>query len=91
MALAIVFTPSSMTAEKYEEIIRRLEAAGAGSPAGRLYHVCYGSSDGLQVTDVWDSMETFDEFGKILMPILQELGVNSGEPVIKEVHNIIQG
>ena len=28
-----------MSADQYDDIIRRLDAAGSGTPAGRLYHV----------------------------------------------------
>jgi len=35
MALGFYFTPQSFTVEQYDEVIRRLEAAGAGSPPGR--------------------------------------------------------
>ena len=91
MAIAVRFTPKSMDAAKYDEVIKRLKQAGAGAPAGRLYHVCYGTSSDLRVVDVWESSEKFDEFGPILMPILQELGIDPGEPEIGEVHNTIMG
>ncbi len=89
MSIAVRFSPKSMDVAKYDECIRRLEQAGAGAPPGRLYHVCYGSADQLGVVDVWESQATFDEFGKTLMPILQELGIEPGEPEISEVHSII--
>jgi hypothetical protein len=79
-----------MSAAKYDEVIRRLETAGAGAPVGRLYHVCFGDKENLRVSDIWDSMENFEEFGKTLMPILQDIGVDPGQPEIVEVHNIIK-
>jgi hypothetical protein len=91
MAFAIIFRPASMNAQKYDETIRRLERAGAGAPAGRLYHVCYGTDGQLQVLDVWDSMESFERFGQTLMPILQEVGIDPGEPEVRPVHNVIEG
>lgn len=91
MAITVVFTPASMTTAQYDEIIKRLEQAGAGTPAGRLYHVCYGSGDQLRVTDVWESVETFEQFGQTLMPILQQLRVDPGQPMIAPAHNIIKG
>ncbi len=90
MAIVIRFTSQGMNAAKYDEIIRRLEAAGAGAPAGRLYHVCFGDKENLRVSDIWDSMENFEEFGKTLIPILQDVGVDAGQPEILEVHNIIK-
>lgn len=91
MALGFYFTPASFTPEKYDEALSRLEAAGAGAPAGRLYH-CALESDGLiQVFDVWDSQESFEAFGATLLPIMAELGADSGQPHVSPVRNIIQG
>ena len=45
MALGIYISPASMTAVQYDEIMARLDAAGAGQPAGRLYHSCFGTGD----------------------------------------------
>jgi hypothetical protein len=91
MTLAILFTPPSMTTEQYDEVIRRLETTGAGAPAGRRYHVCSGTGASLPVLDVWDSQEAFSAFGQTLVPILQEVGVDPGQPEIAEVHNSIAG
>jgi hypothetical protein len=91
MALGFYFSPSTMTAQHYDVIIRKLEAAGAGKPAGRLYHACLGSADKLAVFDVWDSQASFDRFGQTLMPILAEVGVDPGQPQIMPIHNIIEG
>lgn len=91
MAIAVRFTPTSMTSAQYDECIRRLEQAGAGAPKGRLYHACYGTGDKIQVFDVWESSESFDTFGQTLMPILQALNVDPGQPEMNEMHNIIPG
>lgn len=91
MSFVLTFAPSGMTAAKYDECIEKLNAAGAGSPKGRSYHVCYGDANSVQVTDIWDSMEDFQAFGNTLMPILQSLGVDPGQPTPIQVHNIIEG
>jgi hypothetical protein len=91
MAITAAFTPQSMNASQYDEIIRRLEAAGAGSPPGRLHHVCFGTGSNLRVLDIWESEETLRAFGETLMPILQEIGVDPGQPEINAVHNTIAG
>ena len=91
MAIVIRFAPQGMNAAKYDEIIRRLEEAGEGAPAGRLYRVCFGDEDNLRVSDIWDSMENFEKFGQTMMPIMQDLGIDAGQPEIIEVHNIIEG
>ncbi len=91
MTISVYINPPAMTATQYDDIIGRLDAAGAGQPAGRLYHACFGSSDKLQVFDVWESQQAFDKFGETLMPILQEVGLAIGQPVIEPVHNLIPG
>ncbi|HVT61505.1 MAG TPA: hypothetical protein VHR45_24300 [Thermoanaerobaculia bacterium] len=91
MALAFAFSPASMNAKQYDECIRQLAAAGAGAPAGRLYHACYGDGDKLRVFDIWESKEHFDRFGEILKPILERLGVDPGQPDVQTVHRVIKG
>jgi hypothetical protein len=91
MALIIHFAPIGMDEKKYAEVMRRLDAAGAGTPQGRLHHTCYGDKESLRVTDVFDTQSSFEAFGKVLMPILGDLGVDVGRPDLLEVHNIVRG
>jgi hypothetical protein len=91
MPLGFYFTPSSFTTAMYDQALTRLEAAGAGAPAGRLYHVAMESDGLIQVFDVWDSQESFEAFGETLLPIMAELGSDPGQPMVAPVHNIIQG
>jgi hypothetical protein len=91
MALGFYFVPQSMSPEQYDESLRRLEAAGQDAPSGCVYHVAFSGESGLNVFDVWDSRESFDAFGRTLMPILDEVGIDPGQPQVVEVHNIIQG
>ncbi len=91
MALSFYFNPASMNATQYNEIMRRLEAAGAGEPPGRRYHACFGPDDKLQVFDIWESQQDFDKFGETLLPILQEAGIDPGQPVVERVHNLVPG
>jgi hypothetical protein len=89
MALGFYFSPAAMTAQQYDLCIRKLEESGAGRPAGRLYHACFGTPDHLAVFDVWESQEAFDRFGATLMPILKEVGIEIPEPHVMAVHNVI--
>jgi hypothetical protein len=91
MALGFYFASSSFSPAQYDEAIQRLEAAGAGSPAGRSYHCAFAAGPNLHIFDVWDSQEAFEKFGETLMPILGELGVDPGEPSVAEIHNVIIG
>ena len=90
MALGFYFSPKiPMSASSYDECIKRLKKAGGGHPRGRVYHSCFGSPDNLAVFDVWTSQSAFDAFGKTLLPILQELGIDPGPPMVMPIHNVI--
>ena len=91
MALGFYFTPSSFTTAQYDDCINRLEAAGAGAPAGRRYHVAMETDGQVQVFDVWDSQESFEAFGATLLPIMAAVGSDPGAPMVAPVHNVIEG
>jgi hypothetical protein len=88
MAIAIYFHPKSMSAEQYDAAFGDLEAAGAGHPAGRVHHSCFGPDGNLMVYEVWESQQALDDFGKVLMPILQKTGIDPGAPDVMPVHNM---
>lgn len=91
MAIVVRFASPNFTEAIYAETVKKLEAAGAGSPPGRLYHVCFGDKASLRVSDIWESREAFDKFSETLRPILTELGVQPGDIEFFDVHNIIAG
>jgi hypothetical protein len=91
MAIGIYFANSKFPANKYDEALTKLEAAGAGAPEGRSYHVALETDGEINVFDVWESQAAFDAFGATLMPILTSLGVDPGTPTVARVHNIIEG
>lgn len=92
MAVGVHFGDSAgFTAAIYDEAVQRLEAAGAGAPAGRLYHAAMENGDLINVFDVWDSPESFEAFGETLVPILAELGAQPAEPTFLPVRNVIEG
>ena len=91
MAVVLRATTEGFTTEKYDELVRRLETAGAGAPAGRLYHVCFGDTNALRVSDIWDSPASFQRFSETLGPIMTELGLPKPEIEFFEVYNIIVG
>ena len=88
MAIGIYFSPAAMSAAQYDECIKLLRKAGAGNPPGRSYHASFGPKDKLMVFDVWTSQAAFDKFGKTLMPILQQMGIE-GQPTIMPIHKVI--
>ena len=92
MALGFYFVNPGFTPEKYDEAVRQLEAAGAGAPAGRTYHVALESDGEIQVFDIWESQQQLEVFGQTLVPILAGLGIELDTlPTPSRVHNVIQG
>ena len=90
MSVLIRFAPASLTAEQYDETIRKLEESGDFPPEGLEYHVCFGSDGNLRVSEIWDSQEQFDAFGPNLMPILADVGIDPGEPEAIPIHRVIK-
>jgi hypothetical protein len=90
MAVGIYVALTGMTADKYKESSQLLKQAGAAHPPGRTFHAVFGPSDKLMVFDVWSSQAAFDKFGKTLLPILQQLGIDPGQPSVTEIHKVIR-
>jgi hypothetical protein len=91
VSIVVRFTPTSLTAAKYDTTIQAIKESGTFPPDGLEYHICFGSEDNLRVSEIWDSPEHFAAFGERLMPILSAAGIEfSGEPEIFEVHNLIK-
>ncbi len=74
-----------------KRLVSKLEAAGAGAPEGRSYHIALETNGEIQVFDIWESQEAFEAFGATLVPIMTELGADPGEPMVARVHNVIKG
>jgi hypothetical protein len=91
MSVLVRFAPSSATStEQYDETIRRLQEAGDFPPDGLEYHVCFLADGNVRVSEIWDSREQLDAFGQRLMPVLEDVGIDPGEPEMLEIHNIIR-
>jgi hypothetical protein len=79
-----------MTIELHSKGRERLREAGALEGAMRL-HSCFGEDGQLQVFDVWDSQEAFDEFLTFLGPVMGELGIELAQPpTIMPIVDLIQ-
>jgi len=91
MAVGLYIVHKGFTPEKYQQALSQLEAAGAGAPEGRRYHVALETNGEIQVFDIWESQEDFNAFGETLIPILEGLGIELSEPQAANVHNVIEG
>ena len=90
MTILATFSPPSMTAEQYDEIVNRLYEEGIQPAPGLKTEIAYGSGDKVKVVVLFDSMEQFEAFGQKLEPILEEYEMDPGGPTIYGVHNVIQ-
>ena len=89
MSTLVRFTPKSVTTEQYEQVMRQLDKSGDWLPDGLDYHVAFGANGDIRVSEVWDSKEQFDTFGKRLMPLLEEAGIElERPPELIEIQNI---
>jgi hypothetical protein len=89
MAIIVKFSVSGCTVDKYEAVLRELDAIGVtASPPGQLFHVAYGTRDNVQVIDVFDAPQSLENFGKSLGPILAKYGIAATSEV-SEVFNIL--
>ncbi len=88
MAIAVKFDAEPTTREKYDEVRGRLEDAGDWPPPGLVVHAACGASQVEAVLEVWESSEAFEAFGSKLMPLLDEVGINAGEPKVWDVYKM---
>ena len=77
--IGIYIVPKNMTRDQHTKGRARLRENGAPESAMKL-HSCFGDEGQLQVFDVWESQEAFDEFLTYLGPVMQELGIELAQP-----------
>ena len=86
MPIGIYYSPKSMTAAQYNQIIGTLAEAGVlGPDNGCLSHTCFGEEGSLHVFDVFESKPKFDTFAETLFPAIKKAGVDFKEPTIVEI------
>jgi hypothetical protein len=95
MAVVAVFQGPTVTQAKYEESVSRLTGGKArmGHASdwpvkGLLVHIAGQGPKGFRIVDVWESEESFRNFGEKLVPILKALGME-GEPEIYPAHTVV--
>jgi hypothetical protein len=89
--IAVYFRHPDLSLEAFDEVDRRVhEATGGAEPDGLLHHSVYGTDGDLHTFEIWDSADAFEAFGRLLMPIIAELGVQAGQPFIMPLHRLTQ-
>lgn len=79
--IAIYIVTKNMTTEQHSSGRELLRQAGAPESAMKL-HSCFGEEGKLQVFDIWESQEAFDNFLTYLGPVMEELGIELAQPPI---------
>jgi hypothetical protein len=92
MSIVVRYAPvPASTVEQYDDVTRRLQESGVMPADGFDYHVAFLSEGQLLVSEVWDSREQLEAFGKRVVPLLADVALeHSGQPEIFQVHNIIR-
>jgi hypothetical protein len=82
MATVMLMHWREATSEQYDRA-RELVGWDRDTPAGAKLHVSGFGDDGLHVTDVWDSEQSFNTFmEQRLAPAIQKIGI-PGQPDVK--------
>lgn len=88
--IAIYIVTTNMTRDQHTKGRARLREAGAPEGAMKL-HSCFGEEGRLQVFDVWESQEAFDEFLTYLRPVMEDLGIELAQPpTIMPIVDLVQ-
>jgi len=93
MALGLYFRSPGFTRALYDQAVKELDKAGAGfgNVPGRTFHCALELDGMISVFDIWESKEQFEKFGETLVPIMNRLGVDPGQPQIMTVHKVQNG
>lgn len=95
MAIIVTFFVPGIGPELYDSCIERLTdgkgftSVGDLPVPGLLSHATGPADGGWRVTDVWESAEAFEAFGKVLGPILADLGYGDLQPEVGPAYNVV--
>ncbi|MEV5943454.1 hypothetical protein [Streptomyces sp. NPDC051994] len=91
-----VFDIPGMTQATYEQGTDKITGGRGGvrkasdwPVAGLISHTAAPTPNGWLVVDVWESEEAFQSFGKVLMPMLRDVGVANVQPKIYPAFNVV--
>jgi hypothetical protein len=82
-----IFEDPGMTAVDYDAILEDLESTGRLYNENRISHVAFERKGSWCVVDVWNSLESFQQFAEDgLKPIFKKLGLNPPPPTVLPAH-----
>jgi hypothetical protein len=89
MAIVVRYPPSNVSRDQYESVRSALSEAGHWPADGCQIHVCFGDSDDIRVSEIWESQEKLEAFGETLQPFLEDAGIQlAGDPDVFEAHHV---
>ena len=90
-AVAVVMDFVDATLPQYDRLLEsmRLSPGGPGLP-GSIFQWSRRTSDGVRVTEVWDSQRHFEDFLRVeVAPRLSDAGLREPEITTYEVHGYL--
>ena len=88
--IAVYIVTKNMTSDQHAKGRDRLRETGAAGSAMKV-HSCFGEDGKLQVFDVWESQDAFDEFLTYLGPVMEEFGIElANPPAIMPIVDLVQ-
>jgi len=96
MAIVTVFELPGMTQDMYEQIANKL-TDGRGMlkdvsdwpVEGLLSHTCQSETSFSMPRPFWETEAAFQQFGKVIVPLHQEVGAPVPEPKVHQVYNVV--
>ena len=92
--MPVVVIVEGITEKQYEESVRKLagkervESSTDWPVRGLLAHIAGQGENGFRVIDVWESQEALDAFAELLIPVMDEIGVE-GTNERYETHSFV--
>jgi len=83
----IQFNFSGVTEKQYEQVNDELRRIGQFPPSGLIHHIASFEGKNCQVTELWESKDAFERFGRTLMPIVNKFGIPEAKPTVRTVYN----
>lgn len=91
MAVGVELVFQGATLDQYDQVISKMGFTpnGPGASDGGMFHWAAATADGIRVTDVWETIEQFQQFAEEqIRPITLAVGFSSEpEITVTAVHN----
>jgi hypothetical protein len=89
MAVLMLMNWPGITRQQYEAVMKELDL-DRNPPDGGLFHAAAVATDGIRVTDVWESADKFQTFADTrIMPAVKKVGITTQPRIeVLPAHNV---